>query len=183
MKLDVFERAVRRVAQIYLSKPEQANARAAWERSADVLRAKARQANSRAELDAVIHELMQKRPPLRPEAAGRAGASSAHPLATEAGLEMLRKGGNVVDAAVAISFALGVVEPDASGVGGYGQMLIQMHGMEQPVLIEFMSRAPEEATPLTPLSLIPTCQAPHSRTCPAQWTGCGARGSATAAKS
>jgi gamma-glutamyltranspeptidase len=146
MKLDLFERAARLVAATYFSKPEQANARAAWERSANELRAKARQANSRAELDAVVHELMLKRPPLRIEASGRAGASSAHPLATDAGLEMLRKGGNVVDAAVAISFALGVVEPDASGVGGYGQMLIQMQGMEQPVLIEFMSRAPEEAT-------------------------------------
>ena len=45
-----------------------------------------------------------------------------------------------------MSFALGVVEPDASGPGGYGQMLIQVHGAERPSLIEFMSRVPEEAT-------------------------------------
>jgi gamma-glutamyltranspeptidase len=47
---------------------------------------------------------------------------------------------------VAVSFTLGVVEPDASGVGGYGQMLVQVKGAEQPALIEFMTRVPEEAT-------------------------------------
>jgi gamma-glutamyltranspeptidase len=67
-------------------------------------------------------------------------------VATAAGLEILRKGGNVVDAAVAVSFALGVVEPDASGVGGYGEMLVNIAGMDRPALIEFMARVPEEAT-------------------------------------
>ena len=85
--------------------------------------------------------------------------SSAHPVATEAGLEVLRKGGNVVDAAVAVSFALGVVEPDASGIGGYGQMLVHLRGMERPVLIEFMSRAPEEAS-LANAALLPRGRAP-----------------------
>ncbi|MEP6999835.1 MAG: gamma-glutamyltransferase [bacterium] len=101
---------------------------------------------SDAALEQVMHEAVRERPPLRDAATGHAAISSAHPIATAAGLEVLRKGGNVVDAAVAVSFALGVVEPDASGLGGYGQMIVSMKPMERPTLIEFMTRAPEEAT-------------------------------------
>ena len=50
--------------------------------------------------------------------------SSAHPLATETGLEVLAAGGNAFDAAVAIAAALNVVEPMMSGVGGYGTILV-----------------------------------------------------------
>jgi gamma-glutamyltranspeptidase len=101
-------------------------------------------------LNAAIDKLLADRPPLRAEAAGRAAVSSAHPLATAAGLEILDAGGNVVDAAIAVSFALGVVEPDASGPGGYGEMLIQLEGMAEPTTIEFMTKVPLDATPDNP---------------------------------
>jgi gamma-glutamyltranspeptidase/glutathione hydrolase len=93
----------------------------------------------------VIYAALRERP-TRPEAVGRAAVSSAHPLATAAGLEILELGGNVVDAAVAVSFALGVVEPDASGIGGYGEMLIHLRGMVEPTSLEFMTTLPAAAT-------------------------------------
>jgi len=50
--------------------------------------------------------------------------SSAHPIATEAGLSILAKGGNAFDAAVAVASTLNVVEPMMSGMGGYGTILV-----------------------------------------------------------
>jgi gamma-glutamyltranspeptidase / glutathione hydrolase len=54
----------------------------------------------------------------------RGMVSSADPLATEAGLDVLKRGGNAFDAAVAVAAALNVVEPMMSGMGGYGTILV-----------------------------------------------------------
>jgi gamma-glutamyltranspeptidase/glutathione hydrolase len=59
-----------------------------------------------------------------PAQAAKGMVSSAHPLATRAGLDILKAGGNAFDAAVAVAAALNVVEPMMSGMGGYGTILI-----------------------------------------------------------
>lgn len=70
--------------------------------------------------------------------------ASAHPLATAAGMQVLAQGGNAFDAAIAVSAALGVVEPYSSGIGGGGFWLLQPHGGE-PVLLDGREVAPQAA--------------------------------------
>lgn len=134
-----------RTSQEYYEAPAAAPARARWEALVASYRPRVLAARDDDALRQVLHAMLRERPPFRASATGRAAISSAHPVATAAGLEILRRGGNVVDAAAAVSFALGVVEPDASGPGGYGQMLVYRREMASPKLIEFMSRVPEEA--------------------------------------
>ncbi|NDL67866.1 gamma-glutamyltransferase family protein [Anaerotalea alkaliphila] len=70
--------------------------------------------------------------------------STASPWATEAGVEMLEKGGNAVDAAVAAAFCLGVTEPQASGLGGQSMILLHRAAGGDPLTIALdgSSRAP-----------------------------------------
>ena len=72
--------------------------------------------------------------------------ASAHPLATRAGLEILKQGGNAFDAAVAVSAALAVVEPYSSGLGGGGFWLLHRQSDGLDVMIDGREMAPGAAT-------------------------------------
>src|SRR5664279_1628098 len=70
---------------------------------------------------------------------------SVHHLASDAGLEVLREGGNAVDAAVATGFALAVVHPIAGNLGGGGFLLLRTHDGKS-TFIDFREKAPLAAT-------------------------------------
>jgi len=72
---------------------------------------------------------------------------TAHYRATEAGVCVMSAGGNAVDAAVAASLALGVVEPAASGLGGMAMMLVHLAQDERTFMLEGPCRAPAAASP------------------------------------
>ncbi|MCB0521648.1 MAG: gamma-glutamyltransferase [Saprospiraceae bacterium] len=69
---------------------------------------------------------------------------SQHPLAAEVGLEIMRKGGNAIDAAIASQFALAVVHPRAGNIGGGGFLVIRMANGETAAL-DYREKAPAAA--------------------------------------
>jgi gamma-glutamyltranspeptidase/glutathione hydrolase len=70
---------------------------------------------------------------------------AAHPLAAKAGLDILKKGGNAIDAASAAALALGVVTPAFCGIGGGGFALIRLAQEDKAIFVDYRERAPGTA--------------------------------------
>ena len=84
----------------------------------------------------------------RPAAGGTRGVvTSAHFLASMAGVEMLLQGGNAVDAVVATAAALNVVEPYMSGLAGCGVMLVSSARRRERVVLDYTGHTPQAADP------------------------------------
>jgi gamma-glutamyltranspeptidase/glutathione hydrolase len=82
------------------------------------------------------------------EAVGtKAMVASAHSLATQAGIDILKRGGNAFDAAVAVAATLNVVEPSRSGIGGVGFMTLYVAKTGEVVSLQMTGAAPYAATP------------------------------------
>ena len=85
--------------------------------------------------------------PLHPGVAPhQAAIASAHPLASQAGQQILAQGGNAFDAAVAVSAALAVVEPSSSGLGGGGFYLLHRQSDGYETMVDAREKAPGAAS-------------------------------------
>jgi gamma-glutamyltranspeptidase/glutathione hydrolase len=84
------------------------------------------------------------------EAVGERGmVVSRQPRAARVGLDVLRRGGNAVDAAVTMAFALGVVEPGSSGLGGGGMMVVHESRASRTTVVDYAMDAPLAVGPDT----------------------------------
>src|SRR5213594_4086646 len=81
----------------------------------------------------------------KPVTAPHAMVVTAHPLATQAGVEILEHGGNALDAAVAVAFALEVVLPDAGNIGG-GGFIVHRSAAGEVLALDYREAAPAGAT-------------------------------------
>ncbi len=75
----------------------------------------------------------------------QAAVASAHPLATQAGIDIINQGGNAFDAAIAVTATLAVVEPYSSGIGGGGFYLLHQSKSDRYVMIDARETAPSSA--------------------------------------
>lgn len=80
-----------------------------------------------------------------PHTPNQAAIASAHPQATQAGLDILAQGGNAIDAAIAVAASLGVVEPYSAGIGGGGFWLLYLADQHEYRFLDARERAPAAA--------------------------------------
>jgi gamma-glutamyltranspeptidase/glutathione hydrolase len=118
-----------------------------WQRARETYRPRAVQARSANEFERIVDEMIAAQPLIKPIVTSNGTVIvSGHPLASEAGRRAIEQGGNIVDAVVAVSFALGVVEPEASGIGGDGAAVLFLKGMPRPTVIDYKDQTPIRAT-------------------------------------
>jgi gamma-glutamyltranspeptidase len=144
-----FDRVWETLRRLYYSTGPSADR---WQELKARYRPQAQSAQDEAALESTIDAMVAEQPLIKPlVVSDRAVVVSGHPLASRAGALALEKGGNIVDAAIAVSFALGVLEPDASGIGGDGMALLYLKGMAEPVAIDYKDQVPIRATRDNPL--------------------------------
>jgi gamma-glutamyltranspeptidase len=124
-------------------------------------------AQDEASLETAVDALISEQPLIKPlVVSDKAVVVSGHPLASRAGALALERGGNIVDAAIAVSFALGVVEPEASGIGGDGMAMLYLKGMAEPIAIDYKDQVPIRATRDNPLLAAGTADGPAAANIP-----------------
>ena len=97
--------------------------------------------------DSFTYQARQWTGPGRPDCVAEKGMiASKHPLIGEAGLKMIRKGGNAVDAAIAAAFMDCVVEPASNGIGGEGVLTIHLSSGEN-IVVDYVGRPAKSCTP------------------------------------
>ena len=97
-------------------------------------------------LDTTVNAQQQSLANDRPVLARHAMVVSSQHLATEVGVDILKKGGNAIDAAVAVGYALAVVHPCCGNIGGGGFMIVHLASGKN-VFLDFREKAPLKATP------------------------------------
>jgi gamma-glutamyltranspeptidase len=123
----------------------------AWDALRQKYRTDAMRAKDATATEDVIDRMIAEQPLIKPGIVStRAVVASGSPLASQTGALVLEQGGNVVDAGIAVALALGVVEPDATSIGGDGQAILFLKGMSEPVVVEYKDMTPGHATPDNP---------------------------------